>query len=116
MIEPARKNEIIDPLWRAPAIGSQSAATDALPAIGLGKIERLHDVRIPAPADHQEPCVLREQGLKRQPEIGEQQNVAIDVAKQVVPGNLLCAVENRAQILRAVRVAPHLGNVGHAKG
>src|SRR5208282_4227085 len=101
-IKAAAKGEIVDVVIEALKALPPGALHDGFLPAGLGKIERQSDVHIPAPPDHQKGRAAGRKSRDGSQEIAGQNDVAIDVAEDVVARDLLGAAENGAQTLRAI--------------
>ena len=78
---------------------------------GAGRWRKFHgfaDVGIPAAADHEEPLVVQTHSLERGAEFGEQDDVGVAVAEEIVTGNLLGAGKHVIEALGAEAVALHV--------
>jgi len=87
------KDEIINPLRRTLEVCLQSTGADIRFPIRSREINRGSNLGILAPADHQKILAPGTNPLHSGTEIGEQENVAIHVAEQVVPRGSLGAIE-----------------------
>jgi hypothetical protein len=98
--EAAAEAEIVYKISGALPLGRKRAPSNAIFPVSVSEIEPIGDVRVPtsthdqkfaAPVGHAFECLWEVRG---------QNNVAIDVAKQLVLGEILCPVEDPIQVGR----------------
>ena len=88
-IQPAAEDEVVDasrlvqhrPLaHRAPQVCLPSA---------IGKVDRVFEVQVPSPPDHQQLCQPTCRVLDRGQEVGQQDDIGIDIRYEIIGGVLL---------------------------
>src|ERR1051325_353322 len=109
------EDEIINPLGGAPAIGAQRQIADSRTPFGLSKIEGFMDINIPAAASHQKGRSLMCDGFDGSKEVVKQENVAIDMAEQIMARGLLGMVVDAREVFSAVGVLSHGRQMANAK-
>ncbi|PYT62378.1 MAG: hypothetical protein DMG35_07725 [Acidobacteria bacterium] len=114
-VRPGRKQKIIDPLGRSPpAFPQYPGAQPRLPIPDL-EIHALADLGIPAPPHHQKFRMRRPHALHCIAKILHQNDVAIDVAENIVPRDLLRPAKHGVQSLGAQFVALDAGLVAKSQ-
>src|SRR5207245_3934165 len=83
---------------------AMSQAKHALLPIGPREIDRSGNVSIPAATYHQKSRLGRTYDLEGGRELLRQNNVAVDIADEVVSSELLCAVKDRVEPLRSAGI------------
>lgn len=83
---------------------AMSQAKHALLPIGPREIDRSGNVSIPAATYHQKSRLGRTYHLEGGRELLRQNNVAVDIADEVVSSEPLCAVKDRVEPLRSAGI------------
>ncbi len=104
-IQAAREEEKINAIRAALCARFECQQPQALGSSRLPQTDWLGDAGIPSPANHQKARMPGPDSLKGGEEIGEQENVAVDVAKKIVASERLGPVEQAVQTLGAELVA-----------
>src|SRR6266436_3606277 len=115
IVKAARKGEKVDPLRWALVIRFEGKTPHRrLPVRGV-EVHRRSDIGVPTLTRHQESAAESGHALSRNAKIRKENDVAIDIAKEIVVREILRSVENRRKIFSAVLIALDAGNVANSE-
>ena len=114
-IEAAGEGEIVDRIGAAANSFLEGELAETISGTGPVEIDGLRDVHIPATADHEKSVVDGLHALEGAAELRQKDDVAIEVAEEIVARDFLCAGEHEIEALGAEFIALHKRLVAQAE-
>src|SRR5258708_27208134 len=108
VVQITRKAEIIHPARPVQSPFHRGNRPQPLIPPRLIEVPRLGDIRVPAPSNHEERVVGFGGHLECCAEIRSQHYVAVRIAQDVMAGDLLGAIKNVIEVLRAMLIPGYM--------